>query len=144
VFDRARRSQVMRAVRSKGNRSTELALVNAFRAYRITGWRRHAPIVGKPDFIFRSSRVAVFVDGCFWHGCPSCGSVPESNVEYWKNKISRNILRDRRQVAQLRARGWTVIRLWEHNAKGRNLEHCVRRIQKIIRENERCHQGRAR
>jgi DNA mismatch endonuclease, patch repair protein len=135
VFDRAERSQVMRAVRSRGNRSTEIVLAKAFRAFRVNGWRRHACLIGKPDFVFHSGKVAVFVDGCFWHGCRSCGSLT-SNVRYWKRKISRNMSRDRRQAAQLRACGWTVIRLWEHNLHGKNLERSVRRVQKALAQND--------
>ena len=69
VFTKKKRSQVMAAIRSKGNKATELKLTSILRAAGITGWRRHQPIPGHPDFIFRRGRLAIFVDGCFWHGC---------------------------------------------------------------------------
>jgi DNA (cytosine-5)-methyltransferase 1 len=77
-------------------------------------------------------KVAIFVDGCFWHGCRLCGSIPTSNIHYWKQKISRTMGRDKQQTAQLRARGWTVIRLWEHDLRSRNVERAVRMIKKIL------------
>jgi DNA mismatch endonuclease (patch repair protein) len=69
VFTKKKRSQVMAAIRSTGNRANELRLAAIFRAHGITGWRRHQALPGKPDFVFRRERLAVFVDGCFWHGC---------------------------------------------------------------------------
>jgi len=65
VFSKRKRSQVMAAIRSKGNKDTELKLASILRAHGIKGWRRHQPLVGKPDFIFLKQRLAVFVDGCF-------------------------------------------------------------------------------
>jgi DNA mismatch endonuclease (patch repair protein) len=114
VFSKRKRSQVMAAIRSKGNKDTELKLVSMLRAYRITGWRRNRPLPGKPDFIFPKHRVAIFVDGCFWHGCPKHGRKPESNQNYWVAKLERNKNRDAAVNALLRNRGWIVLRLWEH------------------------------
>lgn len=111
IFTPAERSRVMAAVRSTGNLSTEMVLVSAFRANRVTGWRRQYSISGKPDFAFARARLAVFVDGCFWHGCPRCGSLPASNRPYWEAKIGRNILRDRARTRELRLRGWVVVRV---------------------------------
>lgn len=113
-LSKARRSQCMAAIRSRGNKSTELKLVAIFRAYDITGWRRNSTLPGKPDFVFRSQRLAVFVDGCFWHGCARHYRQPNSNVLYWKNKIARNIARDRKCRNELSKRGWRVLRIWEH------------------------------
>lgn len=70
VFTTAKRSEVMSRIKGRGNKETELVLVRLFRAEGITGWRRHAALVGRPDFAFRAERVVVFVDGCFWHMCP--------------------------------------------------------------------------
>jgi DNA mismatch endonuclease (patch repair protein) len=142
VFDRAARSAVMRAVRSKGNRSTELKLVNAFRAFNVTGWRRHERLIGRPDFVFRAHKVAVFVDGCFWHGCSLCGELPRSNKDYWRTKIARNIKRDRKHNNDLRARGWKVIRVWEHDLRPEQLKKSVALIQKVLARNHvRVHCG---
>jgi DNA mismatch endonuclease, patch repair protein len=85
------------------------------RSNGITGWRRHLPLPGKPDFAFRSARLAVFVDGCFWHSCPTHGRRPDSNQNYWLPKLARNKRRDQHVSRELRASGWTVIRFWEHD-----------------------------
>lgn len=132
VFTAAKRSQVMAAVRSTGNRSTEMALVSAFRANRVTGWRRHYLIAGTPDFAFPRAQLAVFVDGCFWHGCPRCGSIPASNRAYWERKIDRNIKRDRKNARELDRKGWAVVRVWEHDLKGAALQRILRRIKTVL------------
>lgn len=104
----------MAAIRSRGNKATELKLASILRAARITGWRRHQPLPGHPDFIFRRQRLAIFVDGCFWHGCRWHCRVPQGNREYWQRKISSNSARDRRITRLLRSRGWRVLRIWGH------------------------------
>ena len=111
----------MAAIRSTGNRDTELRLVTILRAHRITGWRRHQPLLGKPDFVFRRERVAVFVDGCFWHGCPKHGRKPASNKTYWHEKLARNRARDLKVCRELRRNHWRVLRLWEHDLAGERL-----------------------
>jgi DNA mismatch endonuclease, patch repair protein len=68
----------------------------------------------RPDVVFPRRRVAVFLDGCYWHGCPQHGEQPRANADYWKAKIDRNRRRDRRVDAVLRGAGWTVFRVWEH------------------------------
>jgi DNA mismatch endonuclease (patch repair protein) len=102
VFSKEKRSQVMAAIRSKGNRDTELK------------WRRNQKLIGKPDFVFRRMRLALFVDGCFWHGCPKHGRKPDSNSHYWLTKLERNKVRDKKVSHELRKTGWRVLRLWEH------------------------------
>lgn len=114
VFSKAKRSQVMSAIRSKGNKDTELKLAAILRANGITGWRRHQPLPGRPDFIFRRERLAVFVDGCFWHACPKHGRKPASNRAYWLPKLKRNQKRDRKVTKALQKAGWRVLRLWSH------------------------------
>ena len=108
------RSRVMSHIRSSGNKGTELRLIQIFREYRISGWRRNQELTGKPDFVFRGPRVAVFVDGCFWHGCPRCFRRPASNQDYWDAKIARNRKRDRAVGRDLRRQGWIVLRIWQH------------------------------
>jgi DNA mismatch endonuclease (patch repair protein) len=110
----ARRSQIMAAVRSEGNKGTELKLAALFRANGITGWRRQQALPGKPDFVFWRQRLAVFVDGCFWHGCPKHLRLPATHARYWRNKIARNRARDKAVARLLRQRGWRVARAWEH------------------------------
>jgi DNA mismatch endonuclease, patch repair protein len=107
----------MSRIRGRGNKDTELALVKILRAHGITGWRRHQPVFGKPDFIFRRQRLAVFVDGCFWHGCPRCYSRPMSNRRFWDDKFATNKARDRLVTRTLRRRGWRVVRIWEHQLR---------------------------
>lgn len=104
----------MSLIRSRGNKATELRLIEIFREFHITGWRRNQPLFGKPDFIFRRERVVVFVDGCFWHGCPKCYKRPSSNHEFWDTKITNNRKRDRRVSRELRREGWKVVRIWQH------------------------------
>lgn len=111
------RSKIMASIRARGNRSTELCLIGMLRRSKLSGWRRHVELPGTPDFAFRHARVAVFVDGCFWHGCPSCSRQPRANSSYWKEKIAGNRRRDRRVTRALRNRGWRVIRIWEHSLR---------------------------
>lgn len=125
------RSQVMRQVLSRGNRSTEWRLRSALIRSGIRGWKlspRDVP--GRPDFAFLSKRVLVFVDGCFWHGCARCDRMPTSNIAYWRTKIGRNRDRDKATTALLRRAGWRVIRLWEHQLKSTDL--AVRRIYSYL------------
>ena len=117
VFTKAIRSQVMAAIRSRGNRDTELKLAGILRKHGIKGWRRHRPLPGKPDFVFHRERLAVFVDGCFWHGCRWHCRMPQDNRAYWQRKISRNIERDRATTRLLRSLGWKVLRLWGHSLR---------------------------
>src|SRR5271169_3288884 len=92
VFTKTKRSQIMASIRSQGNKSTELKLANILRVAGITGWRRHQDLPGRPDFSFRRQRLAIFVDGCFWHGCRSHCRMPQNNNLYWQAKIGKNIL----------------------------------------------------
>jgi DNA mismatch endonuclease (patch repair protein) len=125
------RSFAMSRIRSKGNRSTELALIKAMRNAGISGWRRESTLVGKPDFVFPLLRLVVFVDGCYWHGCPKCRLAAKSNVEYWREKIARNRRRDKENVRLLREKEWAVVRLWEHDLSMR-LPECIDRIRMAI------------
>ena len=114
VFSKAKRSEIMSRVRSHGNQLTERRLVQILRRFRISGWRRQYPIVGSPDFVFRDARVAVFVDGCFWHCCPMHGEMPRTNRQFWAAKLYRNRMRDRAMCKRLKEGGWRVVRLWQH------------------------------
>jgi DNA mismatch endonuclease (patch repair protein) len=109
------RSRTMAAVHSSGTRSTERALRARLAQAAFRGWRTNAKdLRGCPDFVFDQQRVVVFVDGCFWHGCPVCCRMPGSNKAYWNSKVARNQARDRKVRAGLRRDGWRVIRIWEH------------------------------
>lgn len=111
------RSRIMRAIRSRGNRSTELAFLCVIKAAGATGWRRHTKLPGTPDFAFRLQRLAIFIDGCWWHGCPRCYRAPKTNRKFWKAKVAGNRARDIRVARELLGRGWKVWRVWEHELK---------------------------
>lgn len=109
------RSRNMAAIHSRGNRSTEKALRARLVQAGISGWRMCVrEIEGCPDFVFEQNRFAIFVDGCFWHGCPKCHRRPSSNTDYWTAKLKRNRKRDHLVTRNLRANGWRVLRIWEH------------------------------
>lgn len=112
------RSRNMAAVRSRGNLTTELALVKILRKSKISGWQRHKKIVGiRPDFVFSKQRVAVFIHGCFWHGCSRHRSIPVSNRLFWVKKINTNKTRDGIINRKLKKLGWKTIKIWEHEIK---------------------------
>lgn len=112
------RSRIMAQVRSFDNETTEKAFIQILKKNSIKGWRRNSQLFGKPDFVFPSLNVVIFIDGCFWHNCPKHYRRPSSNVSYWQEKIVRNQRRDRKVNRTLKKKGWTVIRVWEHDIKG--------------------------
>jgi len=94
----------------------------------IGGWSSHrADLPGKPDFYFPSAKLAVFVDGCFWHGCARCGHIPKTNTGFWAAKIDRNRKRHRKVARLLNHRGIATLRFWEHQLRD-HLDRCVARI----------------
>jgi DNA mismatch endonuclease, patch repair protein len=117
TFTHEERSKIMLQVKSIGNKSTELKLISLFKAHKIIGWRRNYKIFGKPDFVFPKKKIAIFVDGCFWHGHNCRNTSPEDNKAYWVKKISKNISRDKEVSERLMSLGWTVIRIWECELK---------------------------
>ena len=121
VFDKAKRSDIMRKVKSKNNKSTEQKLIRFFNDNKITGWRRNYPVKGRPDFVFVKERIAVFVDGCFWHGHDCRNTKPSDNQEYWRKKRERNMRRDKEVTEMFERRGWKVLRIWECELKNKNI-----------------------
>lgn len=113
------RSERMARVKSRGNRSTELKVISGMRSRGIKGWRRHRKFAaGTPDFYFHQERLAIFVDGCFWHSCPKCNRrLPEARAEFWRDKLARNAERDKVSRQQFRNRGIGVMRIWEHELR---------------------------
>ncbi len=128
------RSRIMAAIRSKGNITTERRMAQILRQNRLSGWRRHANLPGHPDFVFTAYKVAIFVDGCFWHGCPKCYRRPRQNRPYWQEKIARNIARDRKVSRLLRSLGWSVLRFWEHTLKDSDM--VAARIRRALKHEE--------
>ncbi len=124
----------MSRICSRGSRDTELALAKLLRRHGINGWRRNQNVFGKPDFIFRKTRLAVFVDGCFWHGCPKHATKPKNNRAFWHRKLSANKKRDRVVTQTLRKLGWPVLRIWEHELAKKNEARLVKRIQSFLKE----------
>lgn len=110
VFTSSKRSEIMSRVRSTRNKSTELRLIDEFRRRSLVGWRRNSKLFGRPDFVFPKLRIAVFVDGCFWHGHDCRNTKPKDHADYWRAKIERNRLRDAAATERLTALGYLVIR----------------------------------
>ena len=121
VYSKEKRSWLMGRVRSSGNKSTEGKLIELLKQKRLIGWRRRYPIFGKPDVTFPSSKVAIFVDGCFWHACPKHGQIPENNSEFWINKINANKNRDKLVNETIQKKGWKVLRIWECELKDKKI-----------------------
>jgi DNA mismatch endonuclease (patch repair protein) len=125
----------MARVRQKGT-DAELSLRKELHA-RGLRYRLHVPLLTKPrrvaDIVFASARVAIFVDGCFWHGCPEHASWPKSNAQFWRDKIETNRARDADTDRRLRASGWRVVRVWSHDDAGDAAE----RIEDIVRAGEK-------
>ncbi len=130
----AQRSRIMSAIRGKSNRTTELPLKMAFVRAGVKGWVLHPPtICGKPDFYFPAQRIAVFVDGCFWHGCPKCGHIPHTRSAFWEAKIRRNRQRDTNNTRLLASAGIQSFRFWEHELRHlAQLEGHVTRIEAFL------------
>jgi DNA mismatch endonuclease (patch repair protein) len=161
VFTKTKRSEVMSRIRGRGNMETELALVRLLRAARITGWRRQVQIIlgrsrgdeaqtfradrmrkirassrrllqVRADFTFRKERLVIFVDGCFWHGCPKHSNLPANNREFWLKKLTGNKGRDRLVTRALRQSGWRVLRIWEHELTRKHQARCVGRLRRLL------------
>ncbi len=132
TLTKRQRSVLMAKIRSRGNKATELELMRFLRRAGISGWRRNLPLPGKPDFTFRASRLVVFVDGCYWHGCSRHCRIPTSNRRYWLQKIARNKARDQVVNRTLRRAGWRVLRVWEHELAKKNQARLVRLIQRAL------------
>ena len=129
----AERSCLMSRIRSKETSPEMLfrkALWTAGLRYRLK-----TKLPGKPDLVFPSAKVAVFVDGCFWHGCPHHGKVPKSNQGFWVKKFTRNIARDLATNAALSALGWLALRFWEHDIK-KDLVGCAFKVLQTVRDRQ--------
>lgn len=109
------RSRIMSRIRKRNAASTEKRLRAALAQRGIRGWTINGyGLPGNPDIVFRQARIAIFVDGCFWHQCSICGRPPKSRKHYWLPKLRRNRQRDKAATYALRRMGWRVVRVWEH------------------------------
>lgn len=135
VFTKAKRSAVMARIRGSGNKDTELRMMALFRAHHISGWRRNARIFGKPDFVFPRERAVVFVDGCFWNGCPKPkhAPLPKNRAEWWAAKLQRNRQRDLLVTRTLRKAGWRVVRVWECDLARKHWPRVARRVVQALK-----------
>jgi DNA mismatch endonuclease, patch repair protein len=132
----AMRSRIMSCIPGRRNRSTEIALRFELVRAGVRGWKMHFDLPGRPDFFFPKASLAIFVDGCFWHGCPRCGHIPKTRTTFWAAKIGRNRQRDAANLRMLHSRGIRVLRIWEHSlgspsARRRTLE----RIRTLLQPN---------
>lgn len=132
VFDKSERSRIMRSVKSRNTRSTELAMIKLFKDNHITGWRHNYNVVGHPDFVFLDKRIAIFVDGCFWHGHDCRNTRPADHADYWAKKRERNMKRDTEVTSRFESRGWTVLRIWECELKKKNMAVITERVLATI------------
>jgi len=131
-LSKAQRSDLMARVRGKGNESTEVKVQLRLQEAGIRGWRKHPSTVpGHPDFYFPRLRLAVFVDGCFWHSCPRCGRLPKSRRTFWARKIEGNRRRDETTRRALRRRGYQTLRIWEHEVAN---DRWMSRLRRVLEE----------
>lgn len=135
VFSETQRSEIMKKVKPSGNTSTELKMIQYYKDYNITGWQRHYEVKGHPDFVFLKKRIAVFVDGCFWHGHDCRNTRPEANKDYWEKKRQRNMDHDREVTNRFEQRGWTVIRIWECELKKKNTFLLEKKLRPLLEVN---------
>ena len=129
-----KRSRTMSTIRGKHNRSTELRLRMSLVQAGVCGWTLHPEeLPGRPDFYFGKAKLAIFVDGCYWHGCPKCGHIPKTRPAFWKAKIKRTQERDRIKQLELKKLGTKSLRIWEHELKDKkNLDKVIEKIDKLI------------
>lgn len=130
TVSKKKRSEIMSRVRSK-NTKPELRVRSALHK-RGLRYRLNYPLPGKPDIVFVKAKVAVFIDSCFWHGCPSHLRKPKSNVDYWDAKIARNVERAAEVNAEYADSDWLQLRFWEHSLK-EDFDSCVDDIERVVR-----------
>ena len=133
IFTPEKRSDVMKAVKSRNTKTTELKMIEIFKELHIIGWRRTYPLLGKPDFVFPKKRVVVFVDGCFWHGHDCRNVTPSDNAEFWEAKRLYNKKHDEEVTQTLVEKNWTIIRIWECELKKKNRELLLEKISMLLR-----------
>ena len=128
--------KTMTAIKGKNNRSTEIKLRMLLVRNHISGWKtNYINILGKPDIYFQKEKIAIYIDGCFWHGCPICGHIPKTRTEYWEAKIKRNKERDLKVTKENEINGIIVLRFWEHELKEKkDRNRIIQKILKVLKE----------
>jgi len=116
ILTPSQRKYNMSRIRGK-NTGPEIKLRKLLWTQGVRGYRIHYKLPGKPDIIFTKKKIAIFIDGCFWHKCPVCFQEPETRKEFWMKKIGSNVNRDLKNTLQLQDEGWTVLRFWEHEIR---------------------------
>jgi len=134
VLTKKERSYNMSQIKGK-NTKPEIKLRKELFSSGLKGYRIHKKIIGKPDIVFPKQKVAVFIDGCFWHKCPKCYQEPKTNNKFWSKKIGENRKRDKKINTQLKKEGWKILRFWEHELKA-NSSLCVEKIKNTVLEDE--------
>lgn len=133
IFTKEKRSSVMKAVKSRNTKTTELRMIEIFKELHVIGWRRTYPLIGKPDFVFPKKRIVIFVDGCFWHGHHCRNITPSNNAEFWDAKREYNKSHDKLVTQTLENKNWTVIRIWECELKKKNREILLDKISPLLK-----------
>ncbi len=130
VLTKKQRSYCMSRIPGK-NTQPELLLRKTLSGAGIRGYRLQYKIIGKPDIVFPKKKIAIFIDGCFWHKCPKCFISPGTNKGFWKKKVDSNIQRDKTVNLKLKEMRWAVLRIWEHDISNKKI--IKRRILDKIR-----------
>ncbi len=135
VYTKAKRSEIMSRVRNRRT-TPEEQVASLLRKLGIRYRRNVKSLPGQPDFVVKSARTAIFVNGCFWHGHANCNraKLPQTNTDFWVSKIARNKKRDARTTRQLRRQGWHVLTVWQCHL--RRLEGVKERLRRVIAEND--------
>lgn len=120
VLTREQRSYNMSMIKG-GDTKPEVVLRSFLSDKGIRGYRLHYKLIGKPDIVFSKRRIAIFIDGCFWHKCPKCFIKPETNKSFWNKKIRLNKKRDNIVTKELKDKDWKVIRIWEHEIRNEKI-----------------------
>src|SRR5512136_593279 len=130
VLTQEQRKFNMSKIKGK-NTGPEVKLRKLLSAAGIRGYRIHYKLKGKPDIVFTKKKIAIFIDGCFWHKCPECFQEPETRKEFWMKKIGSNVEQDMKNTRKLQDDGWTVLRFWEHEIR-KTPENAVEKILQTL------------
>lgn len=133
-ISKEKRSQIMKSIKSQSNLENEVSRALWHKGVRFR--KNVRTLFGNPDISIKKYRTVIFIDSCFWHSCPEHGSLPETNTDFWKNKLNRNKERDLEVTAYYKDKGWFVIRIWEHELKD-NFDDVIQRIYQTIQGNKK-------